>query len=207
MSAPSRSPAAVARSIFTLPNALTLIRLPLAALLWVSPASLTWLLTVVLIAAATDLLDGRFAGAVRMRNPDRYDPRDEAIGAWLDPLCDKLFTASALGVLWFGFGASLGVIVMVLARDLLIAPLILLYQASPSLRRALHFDFHADWLGKTTTALQFTVAGAILVWPAAAFPLAALTAVVGVVSTAHYLHRGLQLARAAASPIRAASWR
>lgn len=71
---------------------LTLTRIPLAGAFVVAPDAL-WRLVILCVAAASDLLDGpvarRFGGS--------------RLGGFLDPVADKLFVASAFGVvLWSG---------------------------------------------------------------------------------------------------------
>ena len=76
------------RQLGDLPNLLTLLRVPLAALIWVAPANALWLLGLMVLAAVSDWADGFFAR--------RAGLSPEGLGAWLDPLCDKLFILSVL---------------------------------------------------------------------------------------------------------------
>ena len=48
-----------------LPNALTLIRVPLAGIVWVAPHDRAWLFAVLAAAAMSDVLDGRVARLLR----------------------------------------------------------------------------------------------------------------------------------------------
>jgi cardiolipin synthase (CMP-forming) len=184
--------------VFALANALTLVRIPLAALLWLRVRDASWVLFIVAVAALTDVLDGRVARVLRRRWSADDAAHAEAVGAWLDPLCDKIFALSTLGALWFGFGAPVGVILLAVAREILIAPLVVLYHLISGLRQTLRFDFHADWLGKLTTALQFAVAVALIVFPAAALFLAMAAAALGTWAALHYVRRGIRSARATA---------
>ena len=59
------------------------------------------------------------------------------------------------------------------------------------MRRNIGIDFRADWLGKLTTTMQYSVAVAFLALPSAALPLAIAAAGIGVVAAANYLRRGL----------------
>lgn len=178
-------------------NLLTVVRLPLAAALWARPQSPAWFLGVTAIAALTDMLDGRVARRLRRDLAPARRAEDQAVGAWLDPLCDKAFAASMLAVLAVGFDAPLWILALALARELLLAPLALIYKLSPVVRDTLRVDFSADWTGKLATALQFSVAVAIVLLPAAAAPLAAAAALVGVYAAVHYVARGIRAARAA----------
>jgi phosphatidylglycerophosphate synthase len=184
--------------IFSLPNALTLVRLPLAGLLWIRPDDATWLIALAAIAAATDVADGRVARALRRRLDPERAAADQAVGAWLDPVCDKAFATSMLVAVAVGFDVSLGLLALALAREILFAPLMAIYHLSSALRETLHLDFSADRLGKLTTAVQFAVIFAVLLVPAAAWPLAIAAAVLGTLAVVHYAVRGVRRARAAA---------
>jgi phosphatidylglycerophosphate synthase len=184
------------RRVLAVPNWLTLVRVPLALLLWLRPNSEVWLLSIIAVAALSDVVDGRVAMLLRRRANDRYNAEDHAVGAWLDPLCDKLFALSALGALWVGFDAPWAVIALTVVREVMIAPLVIAYHLVPSVRDTLRFDFRADWLGKVTTALQFAVVAAIVVVQEMALPLAIAAACFGVGSVAHYVCRGIAVARA-----------
>lgn len=91
---------------FTLADGLTLVRVPLAVCFVVFPAMEVRLVTLVL-AGLTDLLDGavarRFGGS--------------RLGAFLDPVTDKLFMAAAFGVVALSGRLAWYEIAAVLARD------------------------------------------------------------------------------------------
>ncbi len=74
-------------SFYNLPNYLTLLRLPLAALVWLFPSRSKHVLGVMLFAGFTDVLDGWVARKLKLKN---------SYGKWLDPLCDKIFVLSTL---------------------------------------------------------------------------------------------------------------
>jgi cardiolipin synthase len=186
------------RRVFTVPNLLTLVRLPLAALLWLRPHDTRWLLTIIVVGALSDVVDGRIAQLLRRRASNEHLAEDRAVGDWLDPVCDKIFALSVLSVLWLGSHAPLGIIALAATRELILAPLIALYHLFPVVRRTLQFDFRADWLGKLTTVLQASLALAILVVPSAMVPLAIATAAMGLWAAVHYVRRGIMSARAAA---------
>ena len=91
---------------FTAADALTLVRIPLA-LCFVIFSRVEIRLSVLALAAVTDLLDGAVArrfGASRL-------------GGFLDPVSDKLFMASAFGVVAFSGQLAWYEIAAVLARD------------------------------------------------------------------------------------------
>ncbi|HKV73777.1 MAG TPA: CDP-alcohol phosphatidyltransferase family protein [Gemmatimonadales bacterium] len=95
-----------ARPGFSVADALTLIRLPLAAGFVIFPETEVRLVILV-VAGVTDLLDGfiarRFGGS--------------RLGAFLDPVTDKLFMAAAFGVVAFSGRLAWYEIAGVLARD------------------------------------------------------------------------------------------
>ena len=84
-------------SLLSLPNLLSLSRLPLGGLFWVTlgPTTMRGLLAlgVMVLAAATDVLDGWVAR--------RRGLETAGTGAWLDPFCDKMFVGAILATLLF----------------------------------------------------------------------------------------------------------
>lgn len=162
---------------------LTLTRVPLAALFWLAAPRPTVALVVLAVAATTDLVDGRVARAARRRGATG---RFADAGAWLDPLCDKLFAVTVLAALAIRTGAPLGLLVLIGARELIVGPLAILYRVTP-LRRRYHQDFHASRAGKLATAGQFVAIAAIVLALPGTLPLAVAAAALGLVATAGYL--------------------
>ncbi|HTO73810.1 MAG TPA: CDP-alcohol phosphatidyltransferase family protein [Gemmatimonadales bacterium] len=95
-----------ARPGFSVADAFTLIRLPLAVAFVVFPETEVRVATLV-VAGVTDLLDGFIA---RRLGGSR-------LGAFLDPVTDKLFMAAAFGVVAFSGRLTWYEIAGVLARD------------------------------------------------------------------------------------------
>lgn len=174
--------------LLTLPNALTFARLPLAALVWLAPGSRAWLLVILAAAAATDVLDGRIARARRAADGEPAGERG-AIGAWLDPLCDKLFVLSVLAAVAFAFRPPAAQLALIAAREILLAPFVVSYAMAPAVRRLVSVDFRAAAIGKAATVAQFAAVLAIVLAPRAAPALAILAALVGAAATTHYLRR------------------
>src|SRR4051794_1401386 len=94
------SPAVPRSPLLSLPNLLSLSRLPLGGIFWVAlgpgnprppPARAVAALGVMSVAAVTDVLDGYIA---RRRGADLA-----GAGSWLDPVCDKLFIGAVLAAL------------------------------------------------------------------------------------------------------------
>ncbi len=92
---------------WTLADLLTAVRVPLAVAFPLF-SSMWWRLGILAAAAASDLLDGVVA---RRWGSSR-------LGSFLDPVADKLFMASAFGVVLFSGRLTVYEILAVLARDL-----------------------------------------------------------------------------------------
>lgn len=149
--------------LLTLPNLLSLSRLPLAAAFVVvegTPAR------VLLLGAAglTDFLDGWLARRGRATR----------VGALLDPITDKTFVLAALSVFLFRGRLSARDFFIILSRDLATAVGFVVAYLVPGLdpRR-----FHARFPGKVVTVLQLVALLVLtarptwiawLVWPIAA---------------------------------------
>jgi len=191
--------------IWTLPNGLTLVRIPLAGLVWAAPQERGWLFAMLASAAASDILDGRVARALRGRRLARgADPQEigaaHAIGAWLDPLCDKLFVLSVVAAAAFAYAPPLGDLFLIATREIILIPFAAAYWLAPHIRRRLRmrFDFRAGVLGKATTVAQFAAIASIVVWSAATWALAAAAALIGFFASVDYVSRAVAMARFAA---------
>jgi cardiolipin synthase len=175
----------------TLPNLLSLARLPLGWVFWVAlgptPTHRVAALGVMGAAAATDVLDGALA---RRRGTDLA-----GVGSWLDPICDKLFVGAVLAALHFERGVSLGLLALIVTRELLQLPMSIVYRAIPTLRRWLQYDFRASVLGKAATIAQFLAIAALVVDLPAHLPVA-LSFALGVTALADYCRRAIALGRA-----------
>jgi CDP-diacylglycerol---glycerol-3-phosphate 3-phosphatidyltransferase len=95
---------------WTVADVLTVSRIPLAALFVVAPDR-PWRIVILVAAGVTDLIDGVVA---RRWGGSR-------LGAFLDPVADKLFMAAAFGVVLFSGRLHPLEIVGVLARDIMAA--------------------------------------------------------------------------------------
>ena len=184
--------------ILTLPNLLTLARIPLAALVWFVADRADLLIPIMVVAAITDLLDGRFARMIRARRQRQGIETGllgeaAGIGAWLDPVCDKLFVMSLLAAIWVTHDPHPLVVAAIATRELFLVPIVLVYKLIPRSRRDFHFDFRAGLVGKLATVAQFTAVAAILVAPDVLLYLAVIAAVTGILATIHYLWRAAQV--------------
>ncbi len=183
---------ALRRSFFSLPNVLSLSRLPLGWAFWLAlgptatPRHAALSFGVIAVAALTDMLDGYFA---------RHRGADVAgAGAWLDPLCDKLFVGAVLGALHFQRGVPLGLLALIVARELIQLPMAVVYRASRGLRTWLRYDFRASPLGKAATISQFLAITA-LVLGAPPKPLTVLAFALGLIALADYIRRAVAMGR------------
>lgn len=99
--------------LFTLANQLTLLRLaliPFFALATLGQEP-TWALGLFVAAAVSDALDGLLARLLDQRTP---------LGAYLDPIADKLLLSTAFLVLAFRGAVPWPLTILVLGRDVLI---------------------------------------------------------------------------------------
>jgi cardiolipin synthase len=177
--------------LLTLPNLLSLSRLPLGGLFWVAlargPAHAALPFGVLATAAVTDVLDGWIA---RRRGAD-----PAGVGSWLDPICDKVFVASVLVALYVQRHVPLSLLALVVSRELLQLPMALVYRAIPPLRRWLHYDFRASLLGKGATVAQFLAVSAIILNAAASRALAWLAFALGMLALADYIRRAIVIGK------------
>ena len=174
-------------SVLTAANQLTLLRLllvPVFALcmLYGRPG---WALVVFAIAAVTDALDGLLA---RRSGPT-------TLGAWLDPMADKLLLATMFVVLTLpGLGLTsripLWLTVLVISRDVAIVMTVAIFNLAVARR-----TFRPSPLGKVATAV-YLVTGVVTLYanydPAAAFlvePAVYLSAGITLLSGFEYLFR------------------
>lgn len=158
------------------PNALTVLRLGLAfAFPFVAPERR---LAVVLVALATEYLDGALARAFRLQSE---------LGVLLDPVADKLFFASAIGTFVFEGRVSVPQVLALAIRDAATALFALALIARG--RWSSFKGLRPGALGKVTTTLQY----AAFFFPLLGKPLpswlVAATALCGAGAAADYLRR------------------
>ncbi|HEY4184483.1 MAG TPA: CDP-alcohol phosphatidyltransferase family protein [Polyangia bacterium] len=186
--------------LLTVANLLSLSRLPLGALFaWTLATGVgsPWSsLAVLILAAASDGLDGWFARRAESRGLGGPTPHAPAgMGAWLDPVCDKLFVSAVLAALWLHLRPPLAWLALILIRELAQLPLSLIYVAVPPLRRWLRYDFRASVTGKAATVLQFCALVALLFRSRASLALVLACSGVGVVALAEYVGRAFRMGR------------
>jgi phosphatidylglycerophosphate synthase len=128
--------------IRSLPNLLSSARLALGIAFPFVPAGARWI--ALLAAAATEFLDGQVARRLRVSG---------ATGQLLDPIADKVFIISVLATLVAERTLAPGQLILVAARDILVAVgtlWVLLSRGRSALKR-----MPPSLLGKCATAAQF----------------------------------------------------
>lgn len=174
--------------MLNLPNTLTLIRiLTVPIFLECLAYHLYWeALVVFAIGGITDFFDGLTA---------RWLNQQTALGAYLDPVADKLLVISSFIMLGLIDGIPMWLTVVVVVRDVLIVvgygAIYLLVEERMAVR--------PSWIGKWSTTFQLlTLALALvmlhdanLLHPYVLTVFIALTASATVASGLQYLHRGL----------------
>jgi cardiolipin synthase len=173
---------------WTLPNFLTFARL--ASLPFLVMAILDGrhgvALAIFLVAAITDIVDGYVARRFGMGSP---------LGAWLDPIVDKLFLVSTFVV--FALPSTptrlhipIWLLVLMIFRDVFIVVICLVLFLALGIR-----DFPPSILGKLTTFLEISTVVAILLVNVGRMPVIVATtcmqlvAVFATVSALHYSWR------------------
>ncbi len=182
-----------AEPFLTVPNLLTLSRVPLAALVWVRPASAAYVISLMVAAGTTDVLDGWLERRA-LRREGRSEDSAPAFGMWLDPVCDKLFAFSVIGAVIATRRPPVYLILLLVAREIIQTLVTLTWKLVPAVRVRLRPEFRASLTGKAATVVQFFAIAAILTahpWQA---PLALLTGALGVTAIAFYILRSWKAA-------------
>jgi phosphatidylglycerophosphate synthase len=182
-------PTSAARErLLTAPNLVSLSRIPMGALVWLRPLDPAYVLGLMALAAASDVLDGWIERHLRARrgDPDYVEP---TIGLWLDPLCDKIFIVSVLAAVLVARKSALYLLPLIAAREIIQTVAGLGWEFVPWLRRHLIPRFRASALGKAATTGQFFTIGAILMGHPSQVPLAVLTGALGVAAGIRYVRR------------------
>jgi cardiolipin synthase len=136
--------------IFTVPNQLTFLRLGFLPFFIISVhyRRYDFALAVLILAALTDGLDGILARSLDQKT---------ALGAYLDPIADKLLLSSSFVVLALNRKISWWLATLVLSRDIL-----LLTSAAVILVVIGYRPFPPSIYGKLTTALQILLVFAVV---------------------------------------------
>jgi cardiolipin synthase len=99
--------------IWTVPNQLTLLRLGFLPIFLslTSYERYKWALLVLVVAGLTDLFDGWLARRLNQRS---------SLGAYLDPIADKLLLSSSFVILAYKQAIAWWLTIIILSRDILI---------------------------------------------------------------------------------------
>ena len=169
---------------FTLANQLTLLRLALIPFFAVAVLGrrYDWALALLLAAGVSDALDGILARSLRQHT---------ALGAYLDPIADKLLLSTGFVVLAIRGDVPWTLAILVLGRDVVIVAIALVLVLAAGLRP------FPSLYGKACTSAQVlaviavvavqVIPGAALVWTKDL--LLWLTAALTVLSGVHYAWR------------------
>jgi cardiolipin synthase len=184
--------------IWTVPNQITLLRLGFLPifLILISYEHYRWALAVLVVAGLSDGIDGLLARKLNQRS---------SLGAYLDPIADKLLLSSSFVILAFKKEIAWWLTIIVLSRDILIlivaVVIILIWGYRP---------FPPSLLGKMTTFFQI-----VLVFTAvlgAAYPSALLGSIkqiliylVTALATVSAFQYSVSIARRLSSPAPPAS--
>lgn len=151
-------------------------------------------IVIFLMMAVSDAVDGYLA---------RVKKQVSALGAFLDPMADKLMITCASVILCVpqtaieGFRLPLTVVVLIIGKDLL---LLLGFSVTYFLTVQVHI--HPVWAGKASTFLQIIMVSSILIGPEAAawihfWPLVTAilwwsTGFCAILATFVYIYRGIR---------------
>jgi len=164
--------------VLTVPNLLSLTRLPLAAAFLLVEGRPARVLLVGL-ASLTDFLDGWLARR----------GQTSQLGALLDPIADKTFVLVAISAFLIDGVVTAGEFLIVISRDLATAVGFIVAYLLPGLDpRA----FKARWPGKVVTVLQLAALFALLLRPGvfpALVPLIAVSSAAAIADYTLVLHR------------------
>ncbi len=161
------------------PNALTALRLALGLVFFAIPAD--WRLLVVVIALVSEYLDGAIAR--------RFHAESE-LGAFLDPIADKVFVFAVLLTLTWDGSIRIWELLFIAARDVIVAGAVVWFSVRGELDRIR--QMHVAMPGKIATTLQF----GLLIALVAGYDHRALIYATGVASLfagLDYVRRGMKI--------------
>lgn len=164
---------------------MSLVRIPLAAIAIAIREHPIPLSVVIAIACASDLLDGWLARRAGSRSP---------LGAWLDPICDKVFVLAVVVAVWASRDLPAWIALLALAREAALAIGIALL----AIAGCREHEWTARPSGKATTVAQIAVVSAALAGEIRIAALAAVAAaILGAIAALEYALRARCRPRAA----------
>ena len=159
--------------LVTLPNAVSLSRLVLAAV-FVAARDPIARFALVAVASVTDFLDGWLA---------RRQHATTRSGALIDPIADRVFVFTAVCAFLVEGAISTASYFILLSRDIMTLIGYVVARSVPWLRAV---EFRARWLGKVVTALQLLTLVAVIVAPSAVPTLVIVVGAASAASVADY---------------------
>jgi cardiolipin synthase (CMP-forming) len=179
--------------IWTVPNQITLLRLGFLPifLILISYEQYRWALAVLVIAGLSDGIDGLLARQLNQRS---------SLGAYLDPIADKLLLSSSFVILAFKKEIAWWLTIIVLSRDVIIlivaVVIILIWGYRP---------FPPSLLGKMTTFFQIVLVFSVVLGAAYPGPILGsikqiLIYVVAALATVSAFQYSVSIARSLSSP-------
>jgi cardiolipin synthase (CMP-forming) len=146
--------------LWTVPNQITLLRLGFLPffLILISYEEYRWAVLILVLSGLSDAIDGVLARKLNQRS---------AIGAYLDPIADKLMLSSSFVILAMEKKIPWWMTIIVLSRDVLI-----LIVAAVIILISGYRPFPPSILGKLTTVSQIALVFLVLV--GAAYPVLAV---------------------------------
>jgi len=175
--------------LLTVPNVLTALRIALVPVIVLAMLAEDWrrAFWFTMVAGLTDAFDGRIARRFKL---------ESRVGAYLDPIADKLLLSSLFLCFWARNRVPGWLVALIAGRDVLILSMVSFALVFTSFR-----DFPPSIWGKLNTALQILLALVLIV--AAAFPgtespllinaMVWLTGISTAWSGIHYAGRGVQM--------------
>ena len=183
----------MASRILTVPNQLTFLRLGFLPffIILVLYKRYSWALAILVLAALTDGMDGLLARSLNQKS---------ALGAYLDPIADKLLLSSSFVVLAFEGQIRWWLTILVLGRDVLILTTALVILVASGYRQ-----FPPSIFGKLATTLQIllvfnALAVEVFRWPALGWTRAGLVYLVAGFTVFSGFHYSVVVARRMSQP-------
>ena len=165
-----------------LAHALTLSRIPIAVVFWLTYGNKPVSLALVVLAALTDAADGNVARWVKRRTGSK-----STLGEWLDPAADKIFVLLVLAAIQINDPVPWSLMALIVARELVLVPVAMIYRATVHGRG--EHAFQAGALGKAATIAEFAAIVAIILHSPFLLPLAITAAVLGLAAVIGYVDR------------------
>lgn len=138
--------------IFTIPNLLSVLRLlmiPLLMWLYLEKQHSGWTAVVLILSAATDIFDGMIARKFNMVSD---------LGKAIDPVADKLTQAAMLYCVGTTFPEVRVLLALLVVKEIVTGIMSLI-----SIKKTGQVQ-GADWHGKVTTVLLYSIIGLHIIW-------------------------------------------